>query len=263
MPEHEKMLTLIQDNMPEVARATSLFYKTQSQFMDNMLTVSHPTPLRNMRQILAEMNKTRDAIKELHIKTLKKNVELEMKERDLASEEDPLKRKMIQVEIFEIMMNQESSAGYLSGAIRKLANHTADYKAIEQAHGVQNFSEGDFEREEEKYHVMKAFEQGLCAARSRSGSIDEGNMIYFTQIGINGAVAQNFVTRYLISEGKMIHEGKEPTHGMYLDFLNAAAEHFKGCSKAFAVRKGQGDTMSSAALLETGDMRLLNKAKNE
>lgn len=257
MPEHEKMLSVIQESLPEIARASSMFYKTQSQFMDNMLTVSHPTPLRNMRQILAEMNKTREAIKELHIKSLKKNIELEIKEQELLRESDPLRRKMIQVEIFELMSGIESSSGYLSGAIRKLTNYTEQYQAIKSTHNVDSWTEEDFEKDEEKYHIMKAFQQGLCAARSRGGAIDEGNLIYFEQIGVNGAAAQKCVTMYLIEEGKIIQTGGEPSHGMYLKFLQDMAEKFEGSSKAYAKTKGMTGTMATVALLKTGDVRLI------
>lgn len=259
LPEHKEMLAAIQASLPEVHRATSLFCKTQSQFMDNMLTVSHPTPLRNLRQFLAEMNKTREAIKEAHFKTLKKEVELKMKQRDLENEQDELKREMIQIEIFEIMSGIETTNGYLSGAIRKLANATAQYNAIMEKHGVTDFSEIDFEKEEEKYHIMKAFEQGTMAARTRGGVIDEGNMIYLTQIGINGAVAQKDVYEYLALESKLLSEQKEPTHRMFLMFLENMAAKYQGCAHKYAEHKGMTGTSTESAALKQGDTRLLQQ----
>lgn len=262
LPEHKEMLASIQASLPEVHRATSLFCKTQSQFMDNMLTVSHPTPLRNLRQYLAEMNKTREAIKEAHFKTLKKEVELKIKQRDLESEPDELKREMLQVEIFEIMSGIESSNGYISGAIRKLANATAQYNAIMEKHNLANFSEVDFENEEEKYHIMKAFEQGTVAARTRGGIIDEGNMIYLTQIGINGAVAQKDVFEYLSLENKLLSEQKEPTHKMFLMFLENMAAKYHGCARKYAEHKGMTGTSTESAALKQGDTRLVpNKSE--
>ena len=92
LPEHKGMLEFVNKNLPEVARATSLFNKSQSQFMDNMLTVSHLTPVRNLRQILAEINKSSSALRESHFKNKKKEVEIRILERDLEKEEDELKR---------------------------------------------------------------------------------------------------------------------------------------------------------------------------
>ena len=99
---------------------------------------------------------------------------------------------------------------------------------------------------------MKAFEQGICAARSHGGFIDEGNQIYFTQIGINGTVAQVEVTNYLNWESIMLHNQKEITHEDQMVWLNAMADKFKGCSKAYAKYKGM-DLTTDYALL--GDQR--------
>lgn len=115
---------------------------------------------------------------------------------------------------------------------------------------IKSFDEVDFEAEEERYHVMTAFNQALIAARSRGGTVDEGNHIYFQQIGINGASAQREVRNHLTSEGKMIHENREPTHNMVLGFLNAVAEKYEGCSKVYAEKKGMKVFTKSAALTE-------------
>lgn len=259
MPEHGHMLEVIKNSLPEVQRASSLFMKTQSQFMDNMLTVSHPTPLRNARQILAEMNKTREAIKELHFKTRKDEVQLKIKNKELSSEFDSLKQEMLEIEILELMSKIDSSNGYLSGAIRKLTNYTEQYNAIIKNHNLQDFNEKDFENEEEKYHIMKAFEQGMNAARTRGGIIDEGNMIYLTQIGINGASAQREILEYLNAENALLKDNKEPTHKMFLMFLERMANKYKGCSKKYAEHKGLLGTLTEEATLKCGDLSLIPK----
>lgn len=248
-PEHGKMLAIIEESLPEIKRGSSLFFKTQSQFMDNMLTVSHPTPLRNARQILAEMNKTTEAVKEFHFKVKKSEINIKMKERDFALESDDLKKELIELEIFELTSQLETSKGYLSGAIRKLTNYTEQFKSILKAHGKENFTEEDFEKEEEEYHIKKAFEQGLTAARSRGGVIDEGNLIYFTQIGINGAAAQKDVIEYLNAEADLFKDNKEPTHAMFLSFLNAVYNKYAGSAKKLAEFKGLIGTVSNNALL--------------
>lgn len=257
LPEHKDMLVQIQQSLPEIQRASSLFNKSQSQFMDNMLTVSHPTPIRNLRQILAEMNKTREALKESHFGCKKKEIEIQMKERDLSNETDELKSALIKVEIMELYSQLESTKGYISGAIRKLTNYTEQYNSIISSMGVSNFNEIDFEAEEERYHIMKAFDQGLIAARSRSGIVDEGNLIYFSQIGINGSSAQKDIRDLLIIEGKLLHEGKEPSYELVLEFLNKMAIKYKGCSVKYAQHKGMTGKITEKAALKSGDARLL------
>lgn len=249
MPEYQGMLEVINSNLPEIRKSTENFNKTQSQFMDNMLTVSHMTPLRNVRQILAQMNQTELALKEAYIKVSRKEVELEMKQRELNAEEDELKQKMIQLDMLELHTHMEATKSAIGGALRKMTNYSIQYNAILDNKDMRNFTEEDFEKEEEKYHIMKAFDQGVTAARSRQGIVDEGNMIYFTQIGINGGTAQKCVFEYLNSEGRMIVEGKEPTSEMYVQFLESMADKFKNASKSLAKYKGLNEDITQVALV--------------
>lgn len=254
MPEHTQMLQIIQQSLPEIKRGTSLFCKTQSQFMDNMLTVSHPTPLRNARQILAEINQTTEALKEAHLKQKKLEIELKIKQRELESEKDYLKQDLLNLEIMEIVTKIDSSEGYISGAIRKITNYTEQYNSILAKHGKQNFNEEDFENEEEEYHIKKAFDQALTAARSRNGLIDEGNLLYLSQIGINGGSAQRDVIVFLNQEGQLLQQGKTPDNNLVLNFLNDMYNKYKGCAKELAKYKGLIGTSTKDALLLTGKL---------
>jgi hypothetical protein len=104
--------------------------------------------------------------------------------------------------------------------------------------GKEFITEEDFEREEERYHIGKAFEQALTAARSRGGLIDEGNHIYLHQIGINGMMAQAEVSAYLMQETKMIENGKAPTHEMTIKWLNDLMDKYQGSAEKYAKHKG-------------------------
>ncbi len=249
MPEHGAMIERVNESMEAVQESTSLFFKAQSQFMDNMLTVSHPTPLRNIRQILAHMQRTHEAIRDLHIKIMRTEANLKLKIRDMESESDELKRDVIRVDIAELNLTMEASKGYLSGAIRQLTNYTEQYDAIRAHHNITKFTEEDFENEEERYHIMTAFTQAVNSARPRGGIVDEGNMIYFSQIGINGAHAQYEISRYLGEEAGLLKQGKAPTHKMFRMFIEEMAEHFAGCSKEYAQHKGMAGTCTKTALL--------------
>lgn len=293
LPEHGEMLQVIEKNLPEIIRETSLFGKTQSQFMDNLLTVSHPTPFRNIRQCLSEIERARNALKEAHFKIKKQEIDMVEKEFELRVlnetpivarielEEKKLGRKLLNcehnlfyqkedcrkqrldLEIAEIKSQIEGTQLYISGAVRKITNHIEQINSIKEAHGIKDFNEFDFEAEEEKYHIMKAFEQGLCAARSHHGMIDEGNQIYFMQIGVNGSVAQALVSNFLKREQDLLAKAMQakegetvgvPGHGMVLEFLTQMAERFKGCSGRYAQHKGMRQ-VTDKALLKQGDTR--------
>jgi hypothetical protein len=248
--QYTPMLNIIDRGFPEIQRATQLFQKTQSQFMDNMLTVSHITPIRNLRQILAEMKNTRLALGEAYYSIEKKKIDVEEKRIKLIKSVDSIEKQRTNLEIEELEWQISCIMENVGGAIRKLTNYSLQYESVMKENNLQDFDELDFEAEEEAYHITKAFEQGLNAARAHSGFIDEGNQIYFSQIGINGTVAQVEVTNYLNLESEMLSLDQEPTHVRQIDFLISMAEKFRGCSKKFAQWKGMPDTKQVDALIK-------------
>lgn len=246
--QYAQFAEVIDKGLPEVSRATTLFNKSQSQYMDSMLTVSHITPIRNLRQILAEIKKIKMAIGEAYFSIQKKELDIREKVEKLKSAEGIDSERLI-LEIKEQQWLITEIKANMEGAVRKWANYTLQYKAIQEAHNLQDFSEEDYEEEEEKYHICKAFEQGLSAARAHGGFIDEGNQIYLSQIGINGTVAQVEVANYLNVEASMLSKKVEPTHEIQLNWLLSMAEKFKGCSKKYAEWKGMSGTKQVDALI--------------
>jgi len=256
-PEYQSFMEVVATGMQEVSRATSLFNKSQSQFMDSMLTVSHITPIRNLRQILAEIKKIKLALGEAYFGIKKKELDIRDQRELIAGSISQSAKDRATLEIAELEWQISETKAYVEGAIRKWANYTLQYQAIQEKHHLENFTEEDFENEEERYHICKAFEQALNAARAHGGIIDEGNQIYLSQIGINGTVAQIEISNYLNSEAFMLSPVdnqnrrkviEEPTHEMQIEFLLRMAEKFKGCSRKFATWKGMA-TMQVDALL--------------
>ena len=248
--EHAEMLQVINKEFPVIKKATSCFGKQQSQFADNFLTVTQVTPFRSLRQILAEIEKSRKGLKNAEYQNEKKQVRIRILERDNEMESDTLKVELNKIKIKELKNQLNDSLIYISGAIRKIANYIEQYKSISKAHNIEQMTEEDFEKEESKYHVMTAFNQGCIAARARQGVIDEGNHIYFMQIGVNGAVAQIEVSSYLAAEGKLLSEKVAPTHEMYMTWLSEMGNKYCKNSSTYAVSKGMTGIVNQQALLK-------------
>ena len=81
--QYKTMLSEVSEYYPVITKATKNFNKSQSQFMNNMLTVSHPTELRNLRQILAQLNRAKMALDEAYFKVEKKKIEIKKKVQQL------------------------------------------------------------------------------------------------------------------------------------------------------------------------------------
>jgi hypothetical protein len=224
--------------MPAFKSASAAFNKTQSQFMDNALTLSLPTCIRNARQVLAEIERSRLALQEARFSIERKKVKADRAKAALEKEKDCFAVRELEIDIAEAESQIANTMGYVQGAIRKIHNYMLQYKSICARIGKDDLTEADFEADEARYHVMRAFEQGLCAARSHGGVIDEGNHIYFHQIGINGAMAQAEVSDYLRAEQELFSAGRAPTHDMQINWLEALGDRYADSAAKYAERRG-------------------------
>jgi len=237
-PEYNLMLKNIQDRMPAVVRDTSNFHKSHSQFMQVTLDVTAITPIRSIKHTLAEIDRTRSALQEAYIGLRKKQVELKKKQAELEACTDPLDREMLEIEILELNSHLEGTQNHVNGALRKMNFFVNQHKQLLEKVGKEEITEEDYEKEEARYHIMTCMKQALNAARSRNGMIDEGNLIYLFDLGINAAQAQAEVFAYLNMENQLISNGNAPTHEMTMRWLEACADKWQQDPATFAARRG-------------------------
>ena len=237
-PEYKSMLANIQEKAPAIAQASSNFYKSHSQMMSVTLDVTAITPIRSVKHSLAEIEKTKSALQEGYFRMKKDEVKLKKIERKITQEEDHLERELLEIRRDELIAKAESSRGYVEGAIRKLNFFTNQYESLMEKLGKDTLTEEDYEEEEIKYHIMTCMKQALNAARSRNGMIDEGNLIYIFDLGINAAQAQAEVFSYLQWENELVKQGKAPEHHHTVQWLEGCAEKWKHCPTDFANSRG-------------------------
>ena len=91
---------------------------------------------------------------------------------------------------------------------------TTQYNSILKKLGKDDITEEEYEKEESRYYVMTRMKQALNV-ETRGGVIDEGNLIYLFDMGINSAQAQAEVYAYLEMENKLMAEGKAFIHDDY------------------------------------------------
>jgi hypothetical protein len=179
---------------------------------------------------------------------------LKKKERELASCTDDLDRELLEIEILELNSHLESTQNYVNGALRKMNFMVNQHKQLLEKVGKDEITEEDYEKEESRYHIMTCMKQALNAARSRNGMIDEGNLIYLFDLGINAAQAQAEVLAYLNTENQLISNGTAPTHEMTMRWLEACANKWANNPATFAARRGfsvfDRSSLTNSPLLE-------------
>jgi len=238
--EYKNMLENINNTLPAIKQTSSNFYKSHSQFMGVMLDVTAITPIRSIKHTLAEIDQTRMALEGAHINMRKKEIELREKKYKFKNNINltEFEKEMLEIEILEIKVNMNNIQNSITGAIRKMSFFTNQYKSILKKLGKDDVTEEEYEKEESRYHVMTCMKQGLSAARARGGVIDEGNLIYLFDMGINSAQAQAEIYAYLKMENDLMDKGKAPTHEMTMQWLEACADKFQGDAEKFAERRG-------------------------
>ena len=237
--KYKGMLKHIVDTMPAIKESSANFYKSHSQFMGVMLDVTAITPVRSVKHTLAEIDRTRMALEEAHLKMAENDIMIKKREKQLEDPNlDPLEREHIELKLLKLKVQGSNIMNSIQGAIRKMSFFTTQYKSILKKLGKEQITEEEYEIEEVKYHIMTCMKQALNAARARGGQIDEGNLIYLFDMGINSAVAQREIYNYLKLENDLIAQGKNPTHEMTMQWLEACAEIFKNESVKFADRRG-------------------------
>lgn len=236
--QYKKIVANINQSLESALIDSKNFYKSNSQYMGALLDVTAITPIRRIKHILAEIDKTKRALQEAYFGTEKSKVTIARKKEELVSTHDPLARKLLEIEILEIETQRKNSENYIQGAIRKLSFFVTQYNSVLEKIGKDSITEEDYEKEEDRYHIMTAIKQALCAARARGGSIDEGNHIYLFDIGLNGASVQRDILDYLMSEQEMIKKGLEPTYEMTMEFLEFCGDKYAGCAKRKAENRG-------------------------
>ena len=236
-PEYNTMLGNIASKMPAVEQATSNFHKSHSQFMGVTLDVTAITPIRSIKHTLAEIDRTRSALQEAYINMKKKDVELRRKQSELEAAQG-FDRELLEIEVMELEVHKVGTSNAVQGAIRKMSFFVNQYENLMLKVGKTELTEADYELEEARYHIMTCMKQGLNAARSRNGVIDEGNMIYLFDLGINAAQAQAEVFAYLTMENELISKGIPPTHEMTVKWLEACADKWADDPAKFAKYRG-------------------------
>jgi len=227
---------------PEIYRATQSFGKSQSQLMRTLMTFDSHTPLRNLRQILAEIEKKKSALDEARHKRSKKLLKLEKLEKI----ENPTQKQLLKID--KLKSSLERSELYIVAAIKEIHYMQEVYKDIKVTHNISdNWDEKEFEEEEESYHIQKAFEQGIADIVA-TGRLTQGNNIYFRQIGINPINAIAYIKNYISLVEKGIGENDEKSIEIHYKFLSDMVEKFKGCSLISAKHRGLEKTYKTDSL---------------
>ena len=196
--------------------------------LKNMTVGGHLGPMRMMRQIAAELQSKQAALSENKFKILKKQKQIQIRERDIDKEKDELKKDLLQIEIDKLKANVAQAERPYVGAMREVVAlaEMHDKIKLEILNKYGKLDEEVFELEEAKYWVRRSFDQCLRDIRHQ-GAIGSGNQELLEQIGLNPSAVIALLTSYLNGEGEKPAMSGSGLH----KFLDECADEYYPASK--------------------------------
>ena len=243
---NDKKLQKINSFMLEVDRATSIFNKTNSQTTSSLMTLTmlESGPYRILRQILAQIEKKRSALKEIIFKHGKDKIRVDeiSEQLELGNNKVPInyfKIRRLELEVFELNYNINDAQGYIEGALKEIGAYQERYKEILKNNNIpDDWDEKDFEKAEIEHHIKSIFRNAI---RDKiSGGCNQGTMEYMEQFGINPIVGYKLVDGYVQSVNNAINieEDKLPSIDIEYKFLDSMYDLFKDEYKKVLERIG-------------------------
>ena len=230
----DKALAEINEWMPEVNRATNSFNKQNSQTTLSLMTLNmiDSAPYRVLRQILAQVEKKRGALKENLYNIEKKKLQyLEFESKDDLPPLDDLEMRKIACDIID-------SQSHIEQALKELGSLKRRYEEICKNKNIpETWDEQDFENQEIEHHIKSIFRNAI--RDKMQGGCNMGTMEYFEQYGISPIVGYACVDNYLAETRKIINDtGQGPDINSLYQFYDNMYNLFKNEYKKAAARIG-------------------------
>ena len=197
----------IKDNIEKVDNAltktqelNSIWDRAHTQWTWKHLNLSFHDPMRNVKQVLAEINNKKTALNEMKWRFVQ--IELSFAEiNDKLSKPELLKDKWEEIRLnIELAQLKESLTNHIvliDGAMKDILSLTDLYEQLKSK--VNNFNEDDVEENETLSHLRRSLVQCIRDVRER-GSITKGEQEYMEQIGVNPMKIQKDIREYVMQE---------------------------------------------------------------
>jgi hypothetical protein len=205
---------------------------------------------RVLRQILAQVENKRGALKEAIYNIEKKKIEY----KDYLNRKDDL-TDLDELEMAKTASDIVDSQGHIEAALKEIYALKQRYEEICKNKNVPaNWDETDFEESEDgeiKHHIISIFRNMI---RDRMcGAANHGSAEYAEQFGINPITAYAIVDDYLKQVHQAMGNGKLPGIESHYEFYDKMYEIFKNEYKKAAARIGLDHITHAESMFKNHD----------
>lgn len=206
--------------LPEIEQKTRAFDRNNSQHTLSLMTLTMlngQSPMRMMRQVMAEVEKRKMALSEAQVSHAELLVEIEeLQNKDDSVSLAKLRQKYISLSMLESKIN---------GSFKDIATLIDAYENIKNKNKIEEWDEVAFEAEEKKHHVRRGFElmyrNLLDGGRAQTATIE-----YLQQYGVHPQVALTEVSGYIQFTAQRIANNELPHSNDLEDFLDQMANKY-------------------------------------
>lgn len=239
--------------LPEMDAKTRQFDRNNSQTTLSMMSITMlngHSPMRMMRQTMAETEKRKMALAEAQVSHAKARKQID-KLHDML-EKDP-DDEVLQARLRLALVSITSLESKINGSFKDIATLIDTYEAIKAKNGIDDWDEESYEREEKRHHVRRSFEL-MYRNLMDGGRASTSTIEYMQQYGVHPQVGHAEVSGYIASVNQRIANHQLLHSNDLEEFLDKMADkYYKNADKTTERIFGKAD------ILNTGYMNLLPK----
>jgi hypothetical protein len=235
----------VNEFLPEIDRQTRAFDRNNSQTTLSMMSLTMlngQSPMRMIRQVLAEVEKRKMALAEAQVSHAESVRDLKL----LEAETDPVsvakyRQKLVALDMMESKIN---------GSFKDIATLIDAYQNLKATHGIDEWDEATFEREEKRHHVRRGFElmyrNLLEGGRAQTATIE-----YLQQYGVHPQVALTETSGYIQFVAEQINASILPHANSLEEFLDQMAVKYLANADQTSQRMfGKSDFVNTEYMLK-------------
>jgi len=190
--------------------------------MMSLTMLNGHSPMRMMRQVLAETEKRKMALAEAQVSHAKALRNIEKLQDKLFNDPD---NNVLSAKLRAAFVGIEMMESKINGSFKDIATLINAYNNLKENHGVTDWSEEEFEESEKRHHVRRGFEL-MYRNLMDGGRASTATIEYMQQYGVHPQVGLTEVQRYIKTVSDMIAH-KEIPHSNHLeDFLDEMADKY-------------------------------------
>ena len=218
-------VALVNEFLPELDEKTKFFDRNNSQSTLSMMSLTMlngHSPLRMLRQVLAETEKRKMALAEAQVSHAKSLKNIDKLQEKVFLEPD---NKIAQAKLRAAFVSIEMMESKINGSFKDIATLITAYNNLKENYGIEDWTEEEFEDSEKKHHVRRGFEL-MYRNLMDGGRASTATIEYMQQYGIHPQVGFVEVQGYISVVNELISKSQIPHSNHLEEFLDAMADKY-------------------------------------